>query len=299
MMRVVPNQKNVLYDSVKILQETDKESSGQVSLTEGKIVLPELKREFNQEDIHEVRFASDMVREELVPRRSTVGGEPLYFGTAYLHVASISFQLRSDIRNPIIIFCVQTLECKLDGYRWTVPLQDTAIRRQRAANMNDIFKRLLPVVRGNRVEREVERINRGETVDLGDLIFHKQRVEFKIQKKGFFNAVLGRKDTLSCSYSDVKVQTEGNQFAPPKVTVSFYGYPDADQVYAAPNNDDCGGQYLIRHIVERMNGAQKESIPAPQNNKAARLKELQALLAQGLLTEAEHEKRRLAIIDSI
>ncbi len=299
--RSVPTVQNVTHDAVGILAENDKESIWQISIADGKVSVPQLKLEFAQDDIHEIGYL-ETTDNHSVPGRNSVGGLPLYTGTASIHKSIICLYLRSDVQKCIEISCIDTLECELDGRRWTVPLSDKIDRNQRVDEIRNTFQILRPIVRKMRINREIDKLCRGEVVDFffEEITFHKQKVEYKKLKSGFFNKLANRKDTLSSSYSDVTVKVEGDEYAPKKVTLSFYGYPDNDKVYIDENRNDYGKQYLFKPIIEHMKGnVQNSPATVIKKENALRLKELRELLNQGLLTTEEHDKKRSEIINGI
>jgi len=298
--RSVPTVQDVLQDALSKLSEKDKGAIWGISIDNGRVSIPQLNMEFDQEDIHEVHYL-DATEEESVPGRNSLGGLPLYFGKAYFKTNGFCLILRSDLQKLNLISCYYSLECELDGRRWVVPLRDKELRRRRSNEIWETFVTLRPIVRRIRVSREIDKINRGEVLDLGPIAFHRQKVDFKIPKEGFFNSITGRKEIRSCAYSDVSVRNEGaEEYAPQKVVVSFYGYPKNDQIYSAETKDDCGNQFMIKPIVEHMKGIiRNSSFTVSKKDNSARLKELRELLDQGLLTTAEHDTKRSEIINEI
>ncbi len=300
-VRTIPTVENVIRDTLYLLTEREKSKISTIDIANGDIVINQKNLTLNVNDVHEVcLFISKSSHR--VPGPNEYGGLPLYSGFAYLYETSIFLYFGSVSKNRIEISYVDHVEYELNGPVQILPLPDKLSRKNKTDNIRNCFKYLRPIVRKNRISKEIQNICQGGSVFLPfeSMTFSRDNVTYTKLKSGFLNKLANRKDTLTTSYSNILVSSEGDDFTPAKVTVSIAGDPDAARTFTSSPPDDYGEHYLIKPIVDFMNGNNKNMSMISQSQTATtRLKELSELERKGFLTKDEYEQKRKQIVSDL
>lgn len=302
----IPNPPLVAHDSLQIFFEYDKEADWDFAVSEAGLSIPSKGINTSIADVFDIDI-SDHKENRRVPRNSVLdirgGGTFLYYGNADILSKELSiWHKRGDYPNVILRF-PYNIECELDGFKWSPEVRDLSERAIRIQNIVSMVRVIQPLVRRNRLERELAGIRLRNPLRIGRLTFHGDGFAFKVPKKGVFNKMFLQKEEHTCSYDRVQVEEKGARFSPEEVTVTVDGFPDARYVFKKGLTTLFGEHpllYLIAPLVEALRSPESPSrFDSSEKSPAARLKALQGMLAASLITKEEFEAKRQEIVSTL